>query len=109
MGSPTLKAISLLFERIRVVVVAVALPEARAVIGSQLDAAEPLGALPEVLARNHQPERTAVLRRERLAVCVRREQRERIAQECDRHVRRIALLGVSYDEMSRRLRLYELL
>ena len=45
------EAVALLFERVGVVVVAVALPEPRSVVRRELDAAQPLCALPEVLAR----------------------------------------------------------
>src|SRR5581483_10410466 len=45
-----------------VVVVAVALPEAGLVDRRELDSAQPLGALPEVLARDDEAQRIAVLR-----------------------------------------------
>src|SRR4051794_16431240 len=70
--------VSLLFPRVGVVVVAVALPESGLVDRRQLDSAQPLGALPEVLAGDHEPQRIAVVRGERLAVPVRGEQRVRI-------------------------------
>src|ERR1035437_6753541 len=50
------------------VVVAVALPEAPDVVVQELQLADPLGALPEVALRDHQPERVAVLRLQRPAL-----------------------------------------
>src|SRR4051794_36055726 len=69
------EAVALLGPGVRVVVVAVALPEPRAVDRRELDPAQPLRALPEVLAGNHEPKGVAVVRRQRLPVAVRREQR----------------------------------
>src|SRR3954471_23631413 len=57
--------VALLFPRVAVVVVAVVLPEARLVLGAQLEAAHPLGALPEVEVRDEQPGRATVLPLER--------------------------------------------
>ena len=54
--------------------VAVALPEAGLILGDELEAAHPLGALPEVEMRHDQPQRPAVLRRDVLAVAREREQ-----------------------------------
>src|SRR3954451_10531528 len=62
------EAVALLFPEIGVVVVAVALPEARLVDRGELDAGQPLGALPEVLRRNEEPHRPAMLRGERRSV-----------------------------------------
>src|SRR6187431_1534279 len=80
-GGIASEAVSLLLEGIGVVVVAVALPEAGAVVGGELDPTEPLRALPEVLPGDHEAERAAVLGRERLAVGVGREERQRGAEE----------------------------
>src|ERR671911_3119240 len=66
-----LESIALFAPGVGVVVVAVPLPEPWLVLRSDLDAAEPLRALPEVLARDHEAERPAVLGRERLAVGLR--------------------------------------
>src|SRR6266487_1962604 len=51
-----------------IVVIAVALPEAWLVLGEQLDPSQPLCALPEVPARDDEPQRPAVLGLEGLAV-----------------------------------------
>ena len=55
--------------------VAVALPEAGLIRGEELDPAEPLGALPEVARWDDEAQRPAVLRLERLAVRLPRDQR----------------------------------
>src|SRR6478672_3443704 len=102
---PRLEAVALLLEGIGVVVVSEALPEAGAVVGGELDAAQPLRALPEVLARDHEPERPAVLARERFAVGVGREERERIPEERDGYVRGVARLRVRDDVARGRERL----
>src|SRR5262245_25033015 len=65
--SPLLPPIPLLFPGIPPHVVPVALPEAGGVLGEKLQAAHPLGALPEVEVRHDQPQRSAVLRGQRLA------------------------------------------
>src|SRR5215207_5368051 len=88
-----LEGVPLFLERVCVVVVPVALPEAWLVGRRELDPAQPLRALPEVLARDHEPQRPAVLGLQRLAVRVRREERVLVAEKRERHVRRKALLG----------------
>ena len=70
----------------------------------ELDPAQPLGALPEVLAGDDEAQRPAVLRRQRLAVGVRHEQRVASLKERERHVRREALLGVRDREARARFR-----
>src|SRR5690348_4567000 len=90
----TSEAVALLFPGVGVVVVAVALPEAEPVDGGELDGAEPLGALPEVLPRDHEPRRPAVLLRQGLAVGVRRDERVLVLEEGDRHVRGEVMFGV---------------
>src|SRR3954465_11598571 len=60
--------------RVGVVVVAVPLPEAKLVVVEELQAADPLAALPEVLLRDEEAGRVAVLQLERLAV-------ERVGQQ----------------------------
>ena len=84
--------------------VAVALPEARAVGGGQLDPAQPLRALPEVLAGDDEAERSAVLGGQRLAVGLGREQRQVVLERGERDVRGEALLGVGDDEARARPR-----
>ena len=54
--------------RIAVAVVAVLLPEARLVVGEELDAADPLGALPGVEPRDDQAQGPAVVGLQGLAV-----------------------------------------
>src|SRR3954451_2989303 len=66
-AASSVAAVPLLFPRVTVVVVAVVLPEARLVGVAQLEAADPLGALPEVDVRDEQPGGAAVFRLERLA------------------------------------------
>src|SRR6266545_840940 len=63
-----LPAVALFLPRIAAHVVAVLLPEAWPVAGHELQAADPLGALPEVEVRHEQPQRPAVLGRDGLAV-----------------------------------------
>src|SRR2546423_13321093 len=65
-GRAALKRIALLLPKIRIVVVPVALPEARLVVVEQLEPAKPLRALPEITARHDQAQRPAVLRFPRL-------------------------------------------
>ncbi len=60
--------VALFLPVVGVVVVAVALPEAGLVDRRELDPAQPLGALPEVLRRDEEPHRVAVVGRQRLAV-----------------------------------------
>src|SRR5207237_9738461 len=60
--------VPLLAPWVAVVVVADALPEPGLVLGAQLQAAHPLGALPEVKVGDEQPGRAAVLGLELLAV-----------------------------------------
>src|SRR5712692_7122555 len=63
-----LPPVSFLGPRIAAHVVAVLLPEARAIAVHELQAADPLGALPEVQVRHEQTQRPAVLGRDRFAV-----------------------------------------
>ena len=102
------KRVALLLERVGVVVVPVALPEAGMVLRRQLDPAQPLRALPEVLPGHDQPQRPAVLAAQRLAVGVRREHRALALEELDRDVGREACLGVRDREARRRARAGEL-
>src|SRR5687767_11444466 len=63
-----LPPVALLAPGVAVHVVAVLFPEARGVGGAELDAADPLGALPEVQARHEAAEGPAVVGGEVLAV-----------------------------------------
>src|SRR6185503_8233173 len=59
---------------IGLVVIAVPLPESGRVAIHELDPREPLGALPEVAPRDHEPQRPAMVGRECLAIVLVREQ-----------------------------------
>src|SRR5690242_17099474 len=98
------KGEALFLPRIGVVVVAEALPEAGPVEGHELDRAKPLRALPEVLVRDHEPERKAVVRRERLAVGVSREQGEIVLERLEWNVRGEVVLCPRDDEAGARQR-----
>src|SRR5437868_12116549 len=65
-----LERVPLLVPRISPHVVAVALPEAGAVAVGEFEAAEPLGAFPEVEVGDDETERAAVVGGQRLAVVV---------------------------------------
>ena len=103
-----LEAVPLLGPGIGVVVVAVALPEAGLVDARELDPAQPFGALPEVLARDDEAQRIAVVGRQRLAVGLRDEQCVLVFEVGERHVRGEAGLGVRDREVCARLRPCEL-
>src|SRR3954469_7153247 len=62
--------VALLAPRVAAVVVAVLLPEPGLVTGHERQPVDPLGALPEEQVRPQQPDRPAVLGRQRLAVDV---------------------------------------
>src|SRR6476659_6271623 len=82
--------VPLFFPRVTVVLVAVALPEARLVLGPQLDAADPLRALPEVEVRNEQPRGPAVLGVERFTPKLVRDPGFPLTEVLEREVRRVA-------------------
>src|SRR6476660_6331728 len=84
----------LLFPRVSFVVVAVALPEAELVVVEELEPADPLAALPEVLLRDQEAKRIAVLELERLAAERVREQHVVIVEDRQRDVGGVALLSV---------------
>src|SRR3954447_457344 len=88
---------ALFLPRVGVVVVAVPLPEAELVVVEELQAADPLAALPEVLLRDEEAERVAVLQLERLAVERVREQDIVVVQDRERDIGGVALLGVGHD------------
>ena len=89
--------VALFLPRVGVVVVAVALPEAKLVVVEELEPADPLRALPEIALRDQEPERVAVLELERLAVEGVREQDVVVIEDRQRQVRRVALLRVGDD------------
>ena len=68
-------------------------------LGRELDRAQPLGALPEVLAGHDEAHRPAVVGGQRLAVGVRDEQSAVLREELVRDVRREAVLGVGDREL----------
>ncbi|MNG34189.1 hypothetical protein D3C84_1206210 [compost metagenome] len=49
------------FERISDIVEAIALPEALAILGHELDAANPFGTFPKIQMRNNETKRPAML------------------------------------------------
>src|SRR5215213_9024193 len=85
--------IALLFPRVAVVVVAVGLPEAGLVMVAQLEAADPLRALPEVQMRDQQPRRATVLGLQRLAPVLVGDPRPAAGQVLERQVGRIAAVA----------------
>ena len=89
---------------VAVVVVAVALPEARLVVVAQLQPAHPLRALPEVEVRHEQPRRAAVLGLERLAVVAVRDPGLAARDVLQREVRRVAAVAEGDHELGRRSR-----
>src|ERR1043165_8288098 len=79
-----------LFEpRIAVVVIAAQFPEARLVMHRELDALDPLGALPEVKLGDHHAQGTAMLAADRLAVPAPRQQDIVGREVSQRHVGRV--------------------
>src|SRR4051794_16194573 len=86
--------VALFLPVVRVVVVAVALPEPGLVGGGELEAAQPLRGLPEVLRGDEQADRVAVLRGQRLAVCLVDDEGVLVLEGAERGVRREAVLGV---------------
>src|SRR5512138_2072770 len=67
-GEDLLLVIPLLEPRVAVVVVAAHFPEAGLVVHRELDALDPLGALPEIELGDHHAQRAAMLAADRLAV-----------------------------------------
>src|SRR5690606_17389063 len=88
----TLLAEALFLPRVGIVVVAVALPEAEPVVRRELEAADPLGALPEVALGHDEPERPSVLELQRLALEGVREQHVVVIEDVERDVRGVPLL-----------------
>src|SRR5579885_2438078 len=93
-------AIALLFPRVAVIVIAARLPEAGAVLGEELDALQPLRALPEIEPGNHHAHRPAMLARDRLALPAVREQRVGRRELGERDIGRVAVEGME-DDMAR--------
>src|ERR1043165_980037 len=91
-------AIALLFPRVGVVVVAARLPEAGLVVAHELEAGDPLRALPEVEVGHEAAHRRAVLERERLLVQAVRHERVLARRLGERHVRHEAVPRLEDDE-----------
>ena len=87
--------------RISVVVVAVALPEARLVLVPELEPAHPLRALPEVEVGDEHARRAAVLGLERLAAVPERDPCPAAGHVLERKVGRVAAVGVLDDVIYR--------
>src|SRR5439155_7393906 len=83
-ASSSVARVPLLAPWVPVHVVTVRLPEACFVVVHQLEATDPLGALPEVEVRDEQPRGAAVLRRQRLAVVAERDPRLAVADVLER-------------------------
>src|SRR5207245_4878896 len=83
--------IPLLFPRVAVGVVTVALPESQAVLVQQEEPEHPLHALPTIEMRHNEPQRAAMLRCERRAVMVKCEQHVRRLHVRQRHIGGVAL------------------
>ena len=87
----------LFLPRIGVVVVAVALPEAELVVVEELEATDPLAALPEIPLRDQQPERVAVFGLERRPAERVGQQDVVVIEDRERDVGGVALLGMRDD------------
>jgi hypothetical protein len=74
-----------------------ALPEAADELGEVLDPAQPLRALPRVQVRHDEPEREAVLRRQRLPAVVRGEQSPRGCEVLEPQGGRVPVLAPGHD------------
>src|SRR5437762_5579588 len=86
-------AVPLFGPRVAAHVIAVLLPEARQVLRQELEAPDPLGALPEVEVRYEEPRRPAVLGSEPLAAPLEGDEILRPVEVGERQVRREPLLG----------------
>src|SRR5262245_1619788 len=83
-------------------VIPVPLPEPGAILRHQLEARDPLGALPEVEMRDDQPHGTPVLGRQRVPVVMRGEDDVVVEERLEREVRRVVRGGVDHDVAGRR-------
>src|SRR5438034_10760091 len=86
--------VALLFPRIAADVVTVLLPEARAVLRDELEATQPLGALPEVDVRHDQAAGAAVLGRQLLTTVLVGEEDVVAPQVAEEDVRRVTAVAV---------------
>src|SRR3954453_12107426 len=103
-SDPNSEAVALFLPVVRVVVVAVALPEPRLVGREELEAAQPLRALPEVTRRDDEPERPPMLGLERFAVGFPRDQRLVVLERLPREAGGETLLRLREHEARARLR-----
>src|SRR3972149_7636575 len=94
--------IALFEERVATHVIAVYLPESRPVRFSELQAADPLGALPGVQVRNDQTHRTAVIPRERLTVAGEGEDVFGAVDVVERQVGRVSAEAVDHHGLALR-------
>src|SRR3954454_334824 len=85
---------------IAVVVVAVALPEAGRILLRELQATDPLRALPEVQVRHEQPRRPAVLGSQRLASVFVHDPRLAARHLVERNVGRVDAVAPVDDELA---------
>src|SRR5438034_7574078 len=102
-----LKTVALLLPIVGLVVVAVALPETGLIGCTELQPPQPLGALPEIARRHHQPQRPAVVGSQRLVVRFVRDQRLVSLKRLERQVRGEPLLRVGDHVARTRLRFHD--
>src|SRR4051794_40154 len=95
---PPLEPVPLFLPGVRVVVVAVELPEAHPVLAHHLDATQELGRLPEVALWHEQAQRRAVIGLERLAVVGVRDQHVVVHHDIERQVGGVATVRVGHHE-----------
>src|SRR5262249_5552669 len=96
-------AVTLLFPRVAVVVVAVGLPESGLVVLVHLEASYPLGALPEIQVRHEQPRRATVLRLQRLVLVLVGDPRLSVGEIRQRKIRRVAAVAKGEDVFGARI------
>src|SRR5712692_9955549 len=90
------------------VMVAAHFPESAPVVRAELERAHPLGALPAVELRHHQPQRIAMVRLKLLAVMPVREHRVLGEKLVERQVARIVAVALDEDVAHPGLELHEL-
>src|SRR4029079_1618003 len=93
-GGQLVPLVALLAPGVAAVVVAQRLPEAWLVVLVEADAADPLGALPEVEVRDEQPRGGALRGRQRLAVVLVDHPGLPAGEVRERQVRRVAAVAV---------------
>ena len=96
-GHVNLLVVTLLEPGIAVIVVAAHFPEARLVEHRELDALDPLGALPEIELRDHDAQRPAMFPADRLAVPAPGQQHVVGGEIRQRHVGLVGVVGVEDD------------